>query len=244
MVRWMKVMVVVVMAATLAGIQEARADYQADAEVVAQIARAQVNRTRRAFAVGPHAGGFVGTTLDPSEMLGGVTFGLGIYTFDMPTILDVQENVKRQVEQRVRAAVKEALATGQPFDERQLIRDVIEGLKRELSDGDVSTKTLEKPSSGLVVEGMAVLAPGDGGWGVRATVSKGISKISLGFGAGYLRFAGSNILLAGPELSLRLTPTGTVRTPVIDLFLRGEWASSDAFGFTSVVGGRLLFDLL
>ena len=231
-------------AATLAGTQEARADYQADAELVAQIARAQVNRTRRAFAIGPHIGGFAGTTLDPAETLTGISFGLALYTFDMPTILEAQEMVKRQIETRVKAAVKEALANGQPFDEQQLIRDVIEGIKRELLGGEVSKKTLEKPKLGLVVEAMRVVSPGDGGWGARTTLSKGIGSISLGLGVGYLRAGGENILLVGPEVSLRLTPTGELRTPVIDLFVRGEYATSDGFGFTTLVGGRVQLDLL
>ena len=226
----------------------ARADVALEpeiAELAAQTARGAIQQTRRAIAVGPHVGGYGGVTLSPDDSIGGISFGIALYTFDVPTVLDLQEMVKRQIELRFKERLEAAKASGRlDVEPKQLLAEVAESVRRELVAEGRSRKTLERPSRGFVIEGLRQLAPVEA-WGARLGVTQGLGPISIGFGASVLRGGGDTMAFLGPDLSLRLTPTGDLRTPVIDLFLRAEYGVIDGENPIAITaGGRLLLDLL
>ncbi|HVK82651.1 MAG TPA: hypothetical protein VM513_01020, partial [Kofleriaceae bacterium] len=94
---------------------------------------------------------------------------------------------------------------------------------------------------GIQVEGIILNQPTSGG-GVRVGLTTGIKVVNLGLGGAWLRSGGDNAFISGGELSLRLTPWGEKRTPVIEPFLRADYSSNG--DFFPVLGGRLLLDLL
>lgn len=229
---------------------EARADYRADAELVRQIATqlatGTLKRARQAIAVGPHVGGFGGTTLSPSDGFGGISFGLGIYTFHVRGLFDLQDIVKERLEARVKERVMQMVASGQaaPSDLSEIALQVVEDVKAELLGELRAPPKLPRPKLGLVVEGVRLLSPG--GWQARLGASFGVLKVaSLGLGLGVQRAGGDTSGLVGAELSVRLTPVGVLRTPVFDLYTRFDYGfGADEDVNTLVFGGRLLLDLL
>lgn len=244
--RW--VFALVISAAVGSSIPSARADVPFDpeiAEIAAQTARGAIRQARRAIAIGPHVGGYGGVMLSPDDGIGGISFGIALYTFDIPTVLDLQEMVKRQIESRFKERLEEAKANGRiDLDPKQLLAEVAESVRREIVGEGLSRKTLERPSRGFVIEGLRQLAPVEA-WGARLGVTQGLGPISIGLGASVLRGGGDTMAFVGPDLSLRLTPTGELRTPVIDLFLRAEYGFIDGENPLAITaGGRLLLDLL
>ncbi len=210
---------------------------QEHVEVATRIAGSQLQRIRRSIAVGPVVGGALVNASDTFGTAAAVSVGVALYRFDIPSVLEIQEILKTEIKRRL----AERIAAGQGIDE-QLVHDVAENVKRELL-GELTQRTLERPSFGVAVEAIRIGA-NEPVWGARLTVSKGVSVLSVGIGAGYLRDRGTNVLALGPELSIRLTPTGLARTPVLELFGRAEYQLADGEGWMIGIGGRLLIDVL
>lgn len=231
---------VLVAASVLGAVTPAFADYQSDANAAAQIGVGVFNRTRRAIAIGPHAGGYVGTSLDPNEMVGGVTFGLALYTFNIPTVFDLQELIQERVKIAAQNEAKRILAEGGQPDMEAIGRKLYEDIKAEIMGEEIKPRTLERPKRGVILEGIIQTTPVSG-YGTRLSVTHGIKPVSLGLAVTYLRSSGTNLVYLGPDLSLRLTPVGRSRTPVFDLYVRGDYGFGDPFLIT--LGGRALLDL-
>src|SRR5262245_15860796 len=68
-----------------------------DSEIIARIATSAVDHVRRAVAIGPHVGGFGAIGVSESDSLAGVTFGLGVYTFDVPTVFELRALIERRI---------------------------------------------------------------------------------------------------------------------------------------------------
>lgn len=205
-----------------------------------------LRQTRRSIAIGPHVG-FATVVDDDGNSDVGVTFGLALYTFKRPSLLDLKQRATEMIEQRVKARLAEAVAAGAPPpDVKSLVEEEGHKVLEELADElggleEIRPKVLEKPSLKLVVEG-AVL--GDA-WLARVGVGKGVGPISLGVGGGVLRAGGDTAPLVGGELSLHLTPVGQLRTPVLDVYVRGDVGFFDAGKAGVFTGGvRALVDLL
>lgn len=212
-------------------------------EKIAQaVAKAMIGRARRAIAIGPHIGGMAQLDAKDSVSGGGLSFGLGLYTFDVPTGLRLKEVIKERVMEELRLAI-----TRGEVDSDQLVHDIIERTIRDVLDGAYGSQKFPTPLITVLVEGQKSFGDADG-FQLRALFGYGIfSKLSAG-----LSIAGSfpagdtarNTFLIGPELSVRVTPIGKQRTPVFDVFVRGEVGVRAPQPVTVSVGARLLLDVL
>jgi hypothetical protein len=245
--------IAVAIACSLASAAPASADVDyaevaAKAEMVvstgAKVGIATVNRVRRSIAFGPHAGTYAGVAIVPnSQLVSGITFGMALYTFDIPTILDIDKLLKAQLEIAIRAEASRIIAEGGKPDIEAIARTAYANLKEDIM-GKIQQRTLEKPKLGVILEGMAQLQPGNA-MGARLSVTKGIGPVSLGLGAYFLRGGGNTAAFVGPDLSLRLTPWGKSWTPVIDIYARLDVGFDEGERpYVVTVGGRMLLDLI
>ena len=234
---------VLAIAAVLASATPGVADPLDDAHAAAQVGIGIANRTRRAIAVGPHVGGYVGSTLRPSEMVGGVTFGLALYTFEIPTVFDLQDLIQERVKIAAENEAKRIIAEGGRPDMEAIERKLYADIKAELIGEEIKPRTLERPARGVIVEGIVQTTPATG-YGGRLEVTQGFKAVSVGLAASFIRSSGNTTFFVGPDVSLRLTPFGTSWTPVFDLYVRGDLGFDDGeHPFVIALGGRALLDL-
>lgn len=224
------------------------AEVAAKAELVARtsakVGFAAVNRVRRSIAFGPHAGAYAGAAIVPNgQLVSGITFGIALYTFDIPSILDINKLLQAQLEIAIKAEASRIIAEGGTPDLEAIARAAYENLKDDIM-GKIRPRTLEKPKLGVIAEGIAQMQPGNA-VGARLSLTYGIGPASLGLGAYFLRGGGNTTAYVGPDLSVRLTPWGKSWTPVIDLYARLDVGFDEGerpYVFT--VGGRMLLDLI
>lgn len=212
-----------------------------DSKVAEALARAAIGRTRRAIAIGPHIGGVGLIDAKDSASGGGLSFGLGLYTFKVPTGLALKEVIKERVKTELRAAI----ASGQ-VDGDQLVHDIIEKVIRDVLEGAYGSQSFPSPALTIIVEGQKYFGDADG-FGARAMIGYGISKVNLGLAfGGYFPAADAapNQFVLGPELGIRLTPIGKHRTPVFDVFARAEFGVRSPNPAAVSIGARLLLDVL
>lgn len=239
----MKLALLAALAALAAAPAPARADILDDTGLIGDAVRANATRLRRGIAVGPQVGGFVGYDGDREGATHGVGFGLALYTFDVPTALGLKDRIIAEVKRRARARVAAILLGGGTRKEvERLIREIVAEVQAELV-GKPPRHTLERPRFGVLLEGAALTASG-GGFQGRLAVSRGVGKVSLGLALAVQRAGGVTRFLPGLEAGLRLTPIGVGRTPVFELFARGDVAVTDGTPLTIVGGGRVVLDLL
>lgn len=234
--------------------------YKADADAAAKVAvkvigtagevtAATGNRVRRSIAFGTHAGTYAGTSFGArNQLVTGVTFGMALYQFDVPSILDLDKLLQAELEIVIKSEASRILAAGGIPDLEAIARTAYANLKENIM-GKIRPRTLEKPKLGVIIEGIAQAQPGDvmGGnaMGARASITYGVGPISLGLGGGFLRGDENTTAYAGPSLSLRLTPWGKSWTPVIDLYARGDVGFDEGERhYLVTVGGRMLLDLI
>jgi hypothetical protein len=257
--------IVVALACTIAAAAPASADFKDDAKAAAktavkygevaakygaiagEITVATGNRVRRSIAFGPHAGTYVGSTFGTgNELVTGVTWGMALYTFKIPTILDIDKLLQAQLEIAIRDEATRIIAEGGTPDLEAIGRKAYANLKEDIM-GKIRPRILERPKLGVIVEGIAQLQPRNA-IGARLSATYGIGPISLGLGGGFLRGDGNTTAFVGPEVSLRLTPWGKSWTPVIDVYLRADTVF-DVFddrerAYVATLGGRMLLDLI
>ena len=235
----MRILGALVVVALAAG--TARADFADDAAVGLQIAKGGFDRFRRSIAIGPEVGAVGGFDVNGNSA-SGFSAGIAVYTFDIP-VFDLQRMLADAIRERVQERVKEIIASGgtAPADLSEIARQVAADVKAELLGRRLTRKTLETPEWKVLLEYLHFANAN----GVRAGISKGVKKVSFGLGFGGLRGSGENILIVGAEISLHLTPIGRARTPVIDLFVRGDLPlAGPNSDLVLLAGGRLLLDLL
>ncbi|MBL8620361.1 MAG: hypothetical protein JNK64_03630 [Myxococcales bacterium] len=223
----------------------ARADTTDDAIAVERIAISTFNSVRRAIAVGPHVGGFGGMNLDADAGVSGVTFGLGLNSFAVPSAFDLREQIKAAVKEKVKERIAEIVANGgtPPDDLSDLIREVATEIRERILKQLAPRHTIEHPQFGLMIEA-AILTSTGGGFQTRLIASKGIKSVSVGLAVGVQRAGGTTRFLPGLELDLRLTPFGQQRTPVFALYARGDLAVGNGDpALTILGGGRVLLDV-
>ncbi len=228
----------------------AHADVRDGAELGYKMAKGVADRTRRGIAIGPTVGYAGGFDTDGNGMQG-ISFGLALYTFKIPTVFDLQELVASRIKARLAAEAKELVKNGgQPPDLEELAKRIAREVRDEILGEPIKPRTFEKPSTKLVVEGTWLLKPG--GFQMRTVFSKGAGPVTLGLSGAYQRANDQNVWFIGPEVGLQLTPIGQSRTPVIDLFARAELGydrrdhgNMDALHpFVVVLGARALVDIL
>jgi hypothetical protein len=171
---------------------------------------------------------------------GGISFGLGLYMFEVPTGLELKAVIKEKVKEELRLAI----ARGE-VDGDALIHAIIEKVIRDVLDGAYGSQTFPVPALSILLEGQKSFGDADG-FQARAVFGYGIfSKLSLGLSvAGSFPDGGVNNFQLGPELSFRVTPVGKARTPVFDLFARGEIGVRSPQPGTVSVGLRVLLDVI
>jgi hypothetical protein len=218
------------LALALAAERPAHADV---GDLVQSSANAAVQRTRRSMALGPVVGVAGAYVLGPDQADAPVTFGLAFRKFDIPWMPEAKD-VQRMVIDRAREG----------GDLGDMVKDVGGQLLGEVTGRRPRPpKTLEKPKLAITVEGARFLDSGT--WQVRGSVGFGISKITLGPAlSGHIGDVDG--LLVGGELGLHLTPWKGVRSPVVDLYLRGELGVTNQVEDLDVisVGTRFLYDLI
>jgi hypothetical protein len=214
--------------------------YGLDNKIADAVARAAVGRARRAIAIGPHIGAFEQIDAKDSATGFGLSFGLGLYTFEVPLGLRLREVIKARVKDELRARI----ASGDPnVDGEQMIRDIIEKVVHDVLEGGYGSQTWQAPKLSIVLEGQKTLGDADG-FGARLFAGYGVSKLSLGLSASVMHAGDTTTALFGPELALRLTPIGEMRTPVFDVFARVEIGARSTAPVAGAVGLRLLLDVL
>ncbi len=242
LLRWIAALGLLTIAATAA---PARADATDDAIAVERIAISTVNSVRRAIAVGPHVGGFGGVNLDADAGTSGVTFGLGLNSFAVPSAFDLREQIKAAVKAKLKERIAEIVANGgtPPDDLSDLIREIATEVRERILKQLAPRHTLAHPQLGLMLEA-AILTSTGGGFQTRLIVSKGIKHVSAGLAVGVQRAGGTTRFLPGLELDLRLTPIGQQRTPVFAIYARGDLALGNGDPALTILGGaRVLVDV-
>ncbi len=218
---------------------------EVESDLVSRLASSVVKRLRRGIAIGPFVGGVVGRDFAlQGSTVAGIAYGIGLYTFRYPSILDLPRLVSERLQQRVLDRVKAIVASGgtPPDDLGAIAREVADDVYRELF-GDLNPrKLLAKPGFGALLEGISRFEPGD--TQLRLGLSYGVGPVSLGGGTGVRLGGGSVSGFAGLELSLRLTPWGDFRTPVLDIHSRFDVGFAGDDSRTLLIGTRLLLDLL
>jgi hypothetical protein len=202
-------------------------------DLVQSSANAAVQRTRRSIALGPTVGVAGAYLIGPDQPDAPLTFGLAFRKFDIPWLPD-RDDVQDMLVDRAR--------------EGGSVRDMAKDVGGQLLDEVTGrrpreSKTLEDPSLAITVEGARLLDSGD--WEVRASVGFGIWKITLGPAlTGHIGDVDG--LLLGGELGVHLTPWKGVRSPVVDLYLRGELGVTGSVDDVDIVslGTRFLYDLI
>lgn len=214
-----------------------------DSKVAEALAKAAIGRTRRAIAIGPHIGGAALVDAKDSANGGALTFGLGLYTFDVPTGLALKEVIK----ERVKAEIQAAITSGNAPDGDAFIHAIIEKVIRDVLDGAYGSQTFPKPLVTVLLEGQTSFGDAEG-FQLRALFGYGVfSKLSLGVSlAGSFPAAdgAKNNFVVGPEFSFRVTPIGKHRTPVFDLFARLDVGVRSPTAVNGTFGVRLLLDVL
>ncbi|MDX2091404.1 MAG: hypothetical protein SFX73_26325 [Kofleriaceae bacterium] len=217
----------------------ARAEVFAEAEQLARdAADTAIDRVRRGLAIGPEVGYFGGMT-EAGDAQAGLSFGLALYSFRMPSL---QRQVLDAARERVGTRLKELVRTGRITNAGAIPAEVLADVKREVAE-ELRPRTFERPRMKIVVEGALLHA--QRGFQARALFGYGLGYLTLGAAAGLQQINDLTMVMAGPEVSVHLTPVGKVRTPVVDLFVRSDFAAGEGERMVAFVGGaRVALDIL
>ncbi len=212
-----------------------------------EITKRAIKRARRGIAVGPYAAIAPGLTFD-----GDIDFqasaGLALYKFDIPVtpsqkrILEiVKARMKDAMKQRVKKMIQQNKKPSKA-DMRKIADQVWADIKKELLMV-LQPKTFEKPSFAIRAE--AGYSTASDAWEIRATGSIGIGPLFLSPGVA-LVFADSPAVYFPAEISVPIVLGKSVRTPVLDIFLRADFAANnrDENKDRAMLGARLLYDIL
>jgi hypothetical protein len=213
-----------------------------------QIARDVVRGIRRAIALGPTFGGFSTIATSGGDLGGGISFGLELELFQgtIPTPEELQEITKQKAAWKLAQVIRDRFA-GQTPDEatrQQLLRELAEEIQAEvLATLRARPRLLERPRLSIPIEASYLFGPAD--WLGRLGVAVGFGPISLGPSFS-VRFGDETVARLGAELSIHLLPTPSPRSPVFDVFVRGDFELHKRATHDDqiVLGVRALLDLI
>jgi hypothetical protein len=227
----------------------ARADDEEPEQLTGkEIARIVVRSVRRAVALGPTLGGF--STYGPSHegVDAGISFGLELELFEsnIPTTEDITEIAKQKAKEKLVRVIAERFA-GQPIDaetRKRLLRELAEEIKAEvIAQLRARPSVLEQPRFSLPIEASYLFRSAD--WLARFGVAIGVGPVSIG-PTFSVRFGDNTVARLGAEAAIHLLPSPSPRSPVLDVFLRGDFElhKRDTNEDQVVLGVRVLLDLI
>jgi hypothetical protein len=213
-----------------------------------ELARNVVRSVRRSIALGPTLGAFSAYAPSASELDAGISFGLELELFRsaIPTPARVRELAREKTQEKLARIIRDRFA-GQrpdPATMQQLVREIAAEVKAEvLAALGAKPRRLERPRLVIPVEASYFFGPAD--W---------LGRLGFGFGAGPLsigptfsvRFGDDTVARLGAELSIHLLPSGSPRSPVLDVFLRGDFElhARDVNDDQIALGVRVLIDVI
>ena len=214
---------------------------------IEKIARGTVRRARRAIAIGPTVGAWGAYAPSPELSEQAVTFGLGLEVFKVP-VLPTLGNFKAILEERIKAKIKERITTNAVPPREELDRmaaEIFEEAKAEiLGERDVRGKTFERPRFTIGLEANRLFEAE--AWLARARIGIGISRVTLAASAAVAFTDPDTTVFLGPELVVHALLSKSPRSPVIDVFVRGDFEVTDRETNSDHVtaGARFLLDVL
>jgi hypothetical protein len=220
-------------------------------QIAASTLESAAQKTERAIAIGPTVGVGSSYSFHPGGYQVPLSFGLELTWFDVPLLPDagdLYDQVMEQAKDRALARAKQMVEEGKPAPTQeeleQMAREMFDQVKAEVRRGlAYQPHLVEDPSFRLALEGAYV--PGDDFWQVRLTGGIGIAMFSVGPTA-VVHFGNGTGVSVGGEVDLHLMPSASVRSPVIDLYVRGDFGIKDdgADADTVGVGARFQLDLI
>ncbi len=216
-------------------------------ELAKVVAKKTLANARRSIAFGPFMGAASGNVMEGTSDYQ-LSAGIALYTFDVP-VLPTAEDLAGVLLSRAKNALKERIdAAGadgtKPNDEdvERLARETWEEIKNEFMK-DVRPKIFEKPV--LALRGEVGYALDTEAWDIRTTLAIGIGPVYVTPGLALL-VGHSAVVFLPMELSVPMVFGDSVRTPVVDIFLRFELAAHgrDENADRASLGARFLFDIL
>lgn len=225
-----------------------------NAEIIAGVAKGTLNRARRALALGPTigAGGLVVLDNDTSEFDGVLSGGLELALFKVPIAPDgkmIKEAIQARAKDKLKELITAQLKEGKPPPTREemqrMLREIAEGVRDEiLGKLNVRAKTFERPRTALAIEGNYL--PRADVWQFRSTLGIGLfggAPMTIGPTV-LVSFGGDVGVSLGGEIAVRPFLKSTPRSPLVDIFVRADFAASDR-GVTAIgVGTRFLLDII
>lgn len=214
-----------------------------NAPVLERIAKGTFKRARRAIAIGPTVGAWAGYLPDPGETETAITFGLGLEVFKIP-VLPTPETLKQIAIERAKARLLSArptAATGEQLA-REIWDDVVEEV---LGMENIRGRTMERPRLTLALEANRYLDAE--AWATRLRLGIGVSRVTLA-GSFTVAFTDPETsVFTGVEVVTHFLLSKQPRSPVVDVFLRGDFEVRNrdlANVDTYVLGTRFLLDAL
>jgi hypothetical protein len=227
----------------------ARAQPPAPEDATAEeIAGGVVRNVRRSISLGPTFGLFSAYSPSAEELDGGLSFGfeLELFKSGIPTPARVREIAKQKAKEKLAEIIRDRFAGQQPGPEvmEQLVREIAAQVKAEvLAAIGAKPRRLGRPRLIIPVEAGYFFGPSD--WLGRVGFGLGFGPVALGPSFS-VRFGDDTVARLGAELSAHLFLSKTPRSPMLDIFLRGDFElhARDANDDQVVLGIRALLDLI
>jgi hypothetical protein len=213
-----------------------------------EIARGVVRNVRRMIAIGPTLGTFGAYAPSPGEIDAGLSFGLeaALFKTSLPTPARIREIAKQKTKEKLARIIAERFAGQQPDRAtlEQLVREIAAEVKAEVIAA-ISKKppVLERPRLAIALEANYLFGPAD--WLSRFGFGVGIGPVAIG-PTFSVRFGDDTVARLGGDLTVRLLPMSSPRSPVLDLFLRADFElhARDTNDDQIALGVRLLLDII
>ncbi len=204
------------------------------------------DRLRRSIAIGPFVGAHGNLGHSGEDGGAGISFGLGLSTFDVPILPDREElqhilkdRFKTLFLQKIEEAMQGNLTTDQ-LDLKSIAKQAWEDVVAAYLRGR-KHRMLETPGVRAHIEGVRLLQVGS--WQTRASLGMGLGNMTFGLTFGG-EFGDNNLAFVGPEVTLQLL-FGNARSPILDLFARADVPLGEKNGPVDIsLGARFLLDVL
>jgi len=217
-----------------------------DVDDVDRAAQQTIRRARRAVALGPHVG-LSGALAEGDSFDGAISVGLALSLFDVPVVPDaetIDAIVTEHAKERLTALIEQAAAEGRPLGEAD-VRAEAARIYRAVVDeyfAERRPRTLERPRARLLIEAARTFDAGD--WSARLGAGLGIGPVSVGASVTTV-FGDDMTVYLGPDISLQVLPRESPRSPIIDGFVRGDFAvTGDGPSWLAGAGVRVILDVI